>query len=98
MNTTRTKQQNGSKRAGTVLLDNQTQGIQNLLERNAGRDHLEKALFAGKQRLRLLALADISKDRLEISTAYRGQGNFHGNDLAVFAHELPFESQSAFRS
>src|SRR5438552_13176598 len=90
------KQQDRSKSAAAKLLDNPTQGIQNLLERNAGRDHLEKMLFTGEQRLRSLALTDIAQDCLETSTTYRGQGNFHRNDLPVFAHELSLESQSAF--
>src|SRR5882762_2778535 len=64
MKTIRTKQQNRSKRTGTVLLDNQTQDIQDLLERNARGDHLEKTLFTSKQRLSSLALADV----------YRGPG------------------------
>src|SRR5437870_13867394 len=59
MKTIGTKQQNGSKRAGTVLLDNQTQDIQNLLERDAGGDHLEKTLFAAEQRLSSLALGNV---------------------------------------
>src|SRR5438034_11616145 len=76
MTTIGIKQQDRSERATAKLLDNQTQGIQNLLEDNAGRDHLEKMLFPGEQRLRSLALADIAQDCLEISTAYRGQGKF----------------------
>src|SRR5439155_5283120 len=89
------KQQDRSERAAAKLLDNQTQGIQNLLERNAGRDHLEKMLFTGEQRLRSFALTDVSKDRLEIPAAYRSYRDFHGNDLPIFAHEFPLESQSA---
>ena len=91
------KQQDRGERAAAKLLDNQTQGIQNLLERNAGGDHLENALLSGQQGFASLSLADISEDRLKKSAAYRGQGNFHRNELAVFAHELPFESQGAFR-
>src|SRR6266446_3391474 len=60
MKTIGIKQQDRGERAAAKLLDNQTQGIHNLLERNAGRDHLEKALFTGEQRLRSLALTDIS--------------------------------------
>src|SRR5437867_12898390 len=59
MKTIGTEQQNRSKRAGTVLLDNHTQDIQDLLERNAGGDHLEKALFADEQCLPSLALSDV---------------------------------------
>jgi hypothetical protein len=32
---------------------------------------------------------------LEISAAYRGHGNFHGNDVAVLADEIPFKAQRA---
>ena len=59
MNAIGTKQQDRSERAGTVLLDNLTQDIQDLLERNAGSDHLEKALFTAEQRLPSLALGDV---------------------------------------
>src|SRR6266850_828697 len=64
MKTIGTKQQDRSKRVAAVILDNQTQDIQDLLERNAGGDHLEKTLFTTKQRLSSLALADV----------YRGPG------------------------
>src|SRR5438874_5423284 len=59
MNAIGTKQQNRSERAGTVLFDNLTQDIQDLLERNAGGDHLEKTLFTSEQGLSPLALADV---------------------------------------
>src|SRR6476660_778176 len=59
MKTIGAKQQNRSKRIGTVLLNNQTQGIQDFLQRNAGRDHLEQTLFTREQRLSSLTLADI---------------------------------------
>ena len=59
MKTIGTKQQNRSKRAGTVLLDNQTHDVQDLAERNASGDHLEKMLFTGEQRLSSLALRDV---------------------------------------
>src|ERR1700682_5678687 len=56
MKTIGAKQQHRSKRAATELFDNQTQDIEDLLERNAGGDHLEKALFTREQRLTSLAL------------------------------------------
>src|SRR6267143_2682417 len=56
MKTIGAKQQNRSKRPATELFDNQTQDIEDLLERNAGGDHLEKALFTREQRLPSLAL------------------------------------------
>ena len=59
MTTIGTKQQNRSKRAATVLLDNQTQGIQNLFECDASGDHFEKTLFTGEQRFPSLALANV---------------------------------------
>src|SRR5207302_290266 len=57
--TIRAKQQNRCKRAATVLFDNHAQGIQDLLECNAGCDHFEKTLFTGEQRLSTLALGDV---------------------------------------
>ena len=59
MNAIGTKQQNRSERAGTVLFDNLTQNIQDVLERSTGGDHLEKTLFTGEQRLSSLALCDV---------------------------------------
>src|SRR6266480_2173249 len=59
MKTIGTKQQNRSKRAAAVLFDNHAQGIQNLLECNAGCDHFEKTLFTREQRLSPPALADV---------------------------------------
>src|SRR6266567_3403016 len=59
-----TKQQHRSERAGTVLFDNLTQAIQDVLERNTSGNHLEKTLFTSEQRLPALALADV----------YRGSG------------------------
>src|SRR5437868_8503827 len=59
VNTIRVKQQDRSERAATVIFDNHAQRIQDLLERNAGGNHLEKALFPGKQRLPSLALSDV---------------------------------------
>ena len=64
MNAIGTKQQNRSERAGTVLFDNLTQNIQDVLERSTGGDHLEKTLFTSEQGLSPLALADV----------YRGTG------------------------
>jgi hypothetical protein len=58
MKTIGAKQQNRSKRVATVILDNETQDIEDLLEGNAGRDHLEKALFTYEQPLRSLALGN----------------------------------------
>src|SRR5438105_12763599 len=75
MKTIGTKQQNGSKRAGTVLLDNQTQDIQDLVERDAGGDHFEKTLFTGEQRLSSLALADVYRgSNIMIDFARRPEG------------------------
>src|SRR6266508_5935710 len=45
---------------------------------------------------RSLAFADVAQDCLKISTAYRRDGDFHRNDLAILAHELSLEAQSAF--
>ena len=59
MKTIDTKQQNRSKRTRTIRLDNQTQVIQNLLKRNAGRDHFEKTLFTSEQRLSSLSPSNI---------------------------------------
>jgi hypothetical protein len=42
------------------------------------------------------AFADVAQDCLKISAADCGDGDFYGNDLAVLAHELPLEAQSAF--
>src|SRR5438445_921888 len=42
-----------------MLLDSQTQRIQDLLQRNASGDHLKKTLFTGEQRLSSFALADV---------------------------------------
>ena len=44
MKTVGAKQQNGSKRAGTVFLDDQAQRIQDFVQRNSGGDHLKKTL------------------------------------------------------
>src|SRR6476659_7224115 len=46
MKTIGPKQQDRSERAAALLLDNQTQDIQDLLERSAGRDHLEKPFLS----------------------------------------------------
>src|SRR6266550_8917295 len=59
MTTIGTKQQNRSKRLRTVILDDQTQDIQDFVERNAGGDHLEETLFTREQCLASLALADV---------------------------------------
>src|SRR6266550_1647785 len=59
MNAIGAKQQNRSERAATVVLDNEAQGIQDLVERNTSRHHLKKALFTGEQRFSSLAFADI---------------------------------------
>src|SRR5438874_12651372 len=59
VNTSRVKQQDRTERAATVIFDNHAQRTQDLLERNAGGDHLEKALFPGEQRLPSLALSDV---------------------------------------
>src|SRR6267378_3430598 len=64
MKTIETKQQNRSKRSAAVLFDGHAQAIQDFLERNAGGDHFEKALFTSEQRLSSFALADV----------YRGTG------------------------
>ena len=87
MQTIGTKQQNRSKRAAAVLLDNQTQDVQDLLERNAGGDHLEKALFTGEQRFSSLALGDV----------YRGTGitmDFAGLPDDRSAHTLDVLNRS----
>ena len=44
---------------GTLLLDSLTQGVQDLLQRNAGGDHFEKTFFTSEQRLSLLAPSNI---------------------------------------
>jgi hypothetical protein len=49
MKTIGTKQQNRGKRAAAVLFDDQTQRIQNVLERHAGSDHLENTLLTREQ-------------------------------------------------
>ena len=59
MKTVGAKQQNGSKRAGTVFLDDQAQRIQDFVQRNTGGDHLKKTLFTGEQRFRALAVGDV---------------------------------------
>ena len=61
MKTIGTKQQNRSERAGTVLFDNLTQDIQDVLERNTGGDHFEKTLFTSEQGFSPLALADVNR-------------------------------------
>jgi hypothetical protein len=59
MKTVGAKQQNGSKRAGTVFLDDQAQRIQDFVQRNSGGDHLKKTLFTGEQRFPALAVGDV---------------------------------------
>src|SRR5438445_942391 len=59
MTTIRTKQQNRSKRLRTVILDDQTQDIQDFVERNAGGDHLEETLFTREQCFASLALGNV---------------------------------------
>src|ERR1700704_399419 len=59
MSAIRAKQQNRSERAATVIFDYHAQRIQNLLERDSRRDHFQKTLFPGEQRLPALALADV---------------------------------------
>src|SRR5436305_15049816 len=59
MTTIGTKQQNRSKRLRTVILDDQTQDIQDFVERNAGGDHLEETLFAREQCVASLALGNV---------------------------------------
>src|SRR6266403_1148171 len=61
MSAIRAKQQNRSERATTVIFNNHAQRIQNLLERDSRRDHFQKTLFPGEQRLRALALADVDR-------------------------------------
>src|SRR6267378_6254355 len=59
MTTIGTKQQNRSKRLRTVILDDQTQDIQDFVERNAGGDHLEETLFTREQCFASLALGNV---------------------------------------
>src|SRR6266404_2745292 len=59
MTTIGTKQQNRSKRLRTVILDDQTQNIQDFVERNAGGDHLEETLFTREQCFASLALGNV---------------------------------------
>src|ERR1700704_2154351 len=61
MSAIRAKQQNRSERAATVIFDNHAQRIQNLLERDSRRDHFQKTLFPGEQRLPPLALGDVDR-------------------------------------
>src|SRR5258707_15316958 len=61
MNAIGTKQQDRGERARTVLLDYLTQDIQDLLQRNAGRHHLEETLFTDEQGLSSLALGDVNR-------------------------------------
>jgi hypothetical protein len=61
MSAIRAKQQNRSELAATVIFDNHAQRIQNLLERDSRRDHFQKTLFPGEQRLPALALADVDR-------------------------------------
>src|SRR5438477_3230671 len=75
MNAIGTKQQNRSERAGTVLFDNLTQDIQDVLERNTGGDHLEKTLFTSEQGLSPLTLADVYRGSgITIDFARRSEG------------------------
>src|SRR5256885_9852830 len=59
MKTIGTQQSNRSQGGGPVLLDNLTQDVQDLLQRNAGGDHFEKMLFTSAQRLSSLAPSNI---------------------------------------
>jgi len=59
MKTVGAKQQNGSKRAGTVFLNGQAQRIQDFVQRNTGGDHLKKTLFTGEQRFPPLAFRNV---------------------------------------
>ena len=59
MKTIGPKQQDRSERAAALLLDNQTQDIQDLLERSAGRDHLEKPFLSCQQSLGTLGLGSL---------------------------------------
>src|SRR6478672_1084621 len=83
MKTIGAKQQNRSKRIGTVLLNNQTQGIQDLLQRNAGGDHLEQTVFTREQRLPSLALANIYRGPRVMIDLPRltGHGSSHPLDV-----------------
>src|SRR5205823_9520370 len=75
MNAIGTKQQNRSERAGTVVFDNLTQDIQDMLERNTGGDHLQKTLFTSEQGFSPLALADVYRGaRKTIDFARRSEG------------------------
>src|ERR1700688_3112191 len=60
MNAVRTKQQYRSERAAALILNHQTQSIQDFLEWNAGRDHLVQALFTHEQRLGSFAIGDVN--------------------------------------
>ena len=95
MDTVGIQQQHGSERAASLLLDNQTQRIQDFIQWDSGRDHLQELFLSREQSFTLFTLADIAQNRLEISTAYRGDGDFHRNDFAVFAHKFSLESDGA---
>src|SRR5437867_10556859 len=59
MTTIGTKQQNRSKRVRTVILDDQTQDIQDFVERKAGGDHIEETLLTREQCVASLALGNV---------------------------------------
>src|SRR6476660_5489970 len=96
MKTIGAKQQNRSKRVGTVPLNNQTQGIQDLLQRNAGRDHLEKTLFTREQRLSSLTLANIYRGSDETVHVARIAEDGSAHPLHMFNRSVP-KSDSKFQ-
>ena len=59
MQTVRTEQQDRSKHAAAITFNYRTQRIQNLIERNTGGDHFQKALLAVKQCLTALLFRHI---------------------------------------
>ena len=86
---------------GTVLLDNQTQGIQDLLQRNAGGDHLEKTLFTDEQRLSSLALGDVYRgaDIMIDFARLLDDGSAHSLDMlnrSVRKRDSKFQVESPF--
>jgi hypothetical protein len=98
MDTVGIQQQHGSERAASLFFDNQTQCIQDLLQRDSSRDHLQELFLSREQSFTLFALADIAQNRLEISAAYPRHGYLHRNDLPVFTHKFSLESYGGPRS
>src|SRR2546423_3373427 len=83
MTTIATKQQNRSKRIRTVILDDQTQDIQDFVERNAGGDHLEQTLFTREQCFASLALGNVyGRTNITIDFArFLDDGSAHALDV-----------------